>query len=627
MRRVSFVATTLAFATSLAVTPGARTIASGATDARESRAPAANDTIATYCVPCHNDRRKSGAVSFSQFDATAPGNDLDVAERAIRRLRAGMMPPAGANRPDPDVLSALATTIETAVDTQAAARAPDPGQRPFQRLNRAEYARAIRDLVGLEIDAATLLPADTISGGFDNVADVQTFSPTLVTSYLQAARRISAEAVARPSNTLVFACRPRRATDEPACAARIVNGLATRAYRGMGTAEDLQDAMSFYARGRSQGDFGDGVRLALQSILVSPRFLFRLEPLAAAAGVQPVSDMALASRLSFFLWGRSPDEELLAAARRGLRRPGVYDAQVRRLLADNRSSALSSRFARQWLRLQDLDAVTPDRTLYPRFDKALATAMLTETDLFFDSIVRDDRNVLELLTADYSFVNQRLAQHYGLARAPAAGFARVQVPESRRGLLGHGSILMATSLASRTSPVLRGKWILEVLLGTPPPPPPPNVPALDDSAAAVRNGVRFSTRQRIEQHRRSPQCSSCHRVIDPLGLTLENFDVTGAWRGAEDGVAIDARGELFDGAAMDGPEGLRRALLQRQDLLLRTFAENLLTYATGRRLTVRDMPLVRAIVTNAAADNFRFSAFVKGVTTSAPFTMAAAVRE
>ena len=317
-----------------------------------------------------------------------------------------------------------------------------------------------------------------------------------------------------------------------------MTSLATRAYRGAGTDEDVRDALAFYERGRARSDFREGIRLALQSILVSPRFLFRLEPIAGdgASARRAVTDVALASRLSFFLWGRAPDDRLLAAAKQGLQRPGAIDAQVKRMLADPRSEALATRFARQWLRLQDLESVTPDPSVYPDFDKRLALSMLRETELFFDSMVREDRSVLDLLTANYSFVDARLAKHYGLAAVPATGFTRVTVPETRRGLLGHGSILMATSLAGRTSPVLRGKWVLEVLLGTPPPPPPPNVPALDDSAAPVKNGVRLSTRQRMEQHRKSPQCSSCHRVIDPLGLTLENFDVTGSWRQNEDGV-------------------------------------------------------------------------------------------
>jgi hypothetical protein len=626
MQRGTIAALLLAFVVTLTATSGV--VFSSEAETARQETPSPRDTIATYCQPCHTDRRRSGGLSLSQFDAGNPAADADAAERVIRKLRAGMMPPPGAKRPESAVLMSLAASLEQAIDAEAEAHGPVPGERPFQRLNRAEYGLAVRDLVGLEIDTAALLPPDTISAGFDTVADVQTFSPTLITSYLQAARQISTGAVASESNRLVFSCRPRRPADEAACAARIVRDLATRAYRGTATDEDVRDAMMFYERGRANGSFRDGIRLALQSVLVSPRFLFRLEALAAGNGAAlPLSDIALASRLSFFLWGRAPDEWLLATSAQGLRRPGVYDAEVRRLLADARSSALATRFARQWLRLQDLEGVTPDAAIYPSFDRQLAASMLRETELFVESIVREDRSVLDLLTADYSFVDRRLAGHYGLSPVRGEGFVRVSVPDSRRGLLGHGSILMATSLAGRTSPVLRGKWVLEVLLGTPPPPPPPNVPALDDSAAAVRNGVRFSTRQRIEEHRKNPQCSSCHRVIDPLGLTLENFDVTGAWRAVEDGVPIDARGELFDGTSMDGPDGLRRALLQRQDLVVRTFTENLLTYALGRRLTPRDMPLVRAIVSRASSQHYRFSAFVTGVATSPAFTMTSAARD
>jgi hypothetical protein len=336
-----------------------------------------------------------------------------------------------------------------------------------------------------------------------------------------------------------------------------------------------------------------------------------------------ISDQDLASRLSFFLWNSVPDAELIKAANTGgLRKTVDVEKQVRRMLADKRADSLSTRFASQWLRLQDLDQIFPDYLLYPQYDDTLARAMTRETQLFFDSIVRDDRSVLDLITADYTFVNERLAQHYGMPNVTGNTFRRVPVPEYRRGLLGQGSILTLTSVADRTSPVLRGKWVMDVLLGTPPPPPPPDVPALDDSVKSNAGGKLLTTRQRMEEHRKNPTCNSCHRFIDPLGLALENFDVTGAWRIKDNEVAVDSVGDLYDGTKMNGPAGLRQALLAHQDMVLRSFTENLMTYAIGRRIEYADMPTVRAIVNTAAKNNNHFSSFVLGVVNSGAFRMA-----
>jgi hypothetical protein len=427
------------------------------------------------------------------------------------------------------------------------------------------------------------------------------------------------------SRRKIFTCRPTTASEEQSCAAEIVQRLTTQAYRGVTNDYDLRDAMSFYAQGRKHGDFESGIRMAVQSILMSPRFLFKLEegpPLSRSAQTYAVADKDLATRLSFFLWGTVPDGELVKAASQGtLRTPDGLEKQVRRMLADPRSEALSTRFAAQWLRLQDLGTIRPDYLLYPQYDDALAQAMLRETELFFDSIVRDDRSVLDLLTADYSFVNERLANHYGIPDVTGSAFRRVLVPEYRRGLLGQGSILTLTSVADRTSPVLRGKWVMEVLLGTPPPPPPPNVPALDDSTKSVQGGKRLSTRERMEEHRKDPTCNSCHRVMDPLGLALDNFDVTGAWRIKDNEVPVDSTGDLYDGTKMNGPAGLRQALLKHSDVVLRSFVENLLTYALGRRVEYADMPAVRAIIRDAAKRNNRMSSFILGVVNSAAFRM------
>jgi hypothetical protein len=451
-----------------------------------------------------------------------------------------------------------------------------------------------------------------------HMRDMSVIGPTVVTGVSETTSRKK-----------IFTCRPLTANEEETCAAQIVKNLTGQAYRGFSSPDDIQDAMEFFAKGRKTGDFENGIRLALQSILVSPRFLFRLEQAPAtprlknASAVYRISDQELASRLSFFLWDAGPDAELVKAATSGaLRTPAGLDKQVRRLLADKRSEALSTRFASQWLRLQDLEKMIPDYLLFPQYDDTLAQSMIRETELFFDSIVREDKSVLDLFTADYSFVNERLAKHYGIPNVTGTQFRRVQVPDYRRGLLGQGSILVSTSVADRTSPVLRGKWVMDVLLGTPPPPPPPNVPALDDSVKANEGGTMLSTRQRMEEHRKNPTCAGCHKFIDPLGLSLENFDATGAWRIKDNEVPVDVVGDLYDGTKINGPAGLRDALLRHQDMVLRSFAENLMTYGIGRRVEYNDMPTVRAIVRDAAKANNKMSAFILGVVNSPAFRMA-----
>jgi cytochrome c553 len=765
-------------------------------------AEAQTKLVAQYCTGCHSEKGKAGGLSLVGFDAAKADKNAEVAEKMIRKLRAGMMPPPGARRPEPTAISGLVDALETKIDAVAAVN-PNPGWRPFQRLNRAEYARAVQDLLGLQVDVNSFLPPDTISSGFDNIADVQNFSPTLMEGYLRAASQISRLAVGdrnasatsvtykigrtlsqmrhvdgtpigtrggisvthvfpadgdyvikvsmhneplggiygrysmltmgikeqvdvsvngervalievSPSasetdfgqngganglemktppihmkagpqrlsvafiqridgpvddlimpleNTLadvnisygvtalphmrdmsvigptvvtgvsetasrkkIFTCRPLDANQEETCAAQIVKNLTQQAYRGIVSPDDVQDAMEFFAKGRKSGDFENGVRLALQSILVSPRFLFRLEPAPAnvvkTAAAYRISDQEMASRLSFFLWDAGPDAELIKAANNGqLHTTLGLEKQVRRMLADKRSEALSTRFASQWLRLQDLEKMIPDYLLFPQYDDTLAQSMLKETELFFDSIVREDRSVLDLLTADYTFVNERLAKHYGIPNVTGNQFRRVQVPDYRRGLLGQGSILVSTSVADRTSPVLRGKWLMDVMLGTPPPPPPPNVPALDDSVKANEGGTMLTTRQRMEEHRKNPTCNACHRFIDPLGLALENFDATGAWRIKDNEVPVDVVGDLYDGTKINGPNGLREALLRHQDMVLRSFTENLMKYALGRRVEYSDMPTVRAIVRDAAKSNNKLSAFVMGIVNSPAFRM------
>jgi hypothetical protein len=374
---------------------------------------------------------------------------------------------------------------------------------------------------------------------------------------------------------------------------------------------------------------------ALEAILASPQFLFRVEASprlrstslgeAGSSAHTPyrLGDYELASRLSFFLLGQGPDAQLLKAASQGrLGLPGALSRQARRMLASPNADALATRFASQWLRLQDLEKVTPDPILYPYSDQTLSLALKKETELFFNSIVREDRSVLDLLTADYTYANERVARHYGIPNVIGSEFRRVPLPADRRGILGQGSILTLTSIAERTSPVQRGKWVMEVLLGSPPPPPPPNIPALEDTKATAESGRVLSVRERMEQHRNNPQCTSCHRVIDPLGLALENFDATGKWRVRDGGVPVDTKGELFDGAAIEGPDGLRDALLRHKDVVLLGFTRSLMTYALGRRVEAFDMPAVRRIIRDAEAQDYRLSAFVSGIVESDAFRMA-----
>jgi mono/diheme cytochrome c family protein len=753
--------------------------------------------VKQYCAGCHSEKGRSGGLSLANFDPAGIDQNADVVEKMIRKLRAGMMPPPGARRPDGDALTQFVTALETGIDTAVAAH-PNPGRRSFQRLNRAEYARSVHELLDLDVDVNAFLPPDTMSAGFDNIADVQSMSPTLLEGYLRAAAKISTLAIgdrtATPSETTykvprtqsqmrhvdgapwgtrggiavthtfpadgdytfrvmlhgtptgqlfgsvfsrneqieisingeraalidvdyrisetdknglnlttprlhvkagqqhvsaafiqkfdgvvddlmapieytlsdteygdsvgltalphvrdfsitgpyavtgvsdtssrrkVFVCRPLTAAEEIPCARRIVSQLAGQANRRPAANEEIESLMQFYADARKDKDFEAGIRAALQALLASPQFLFRLEEMPA--GLKPgqtyrITDLDLASRLSYFIWGTVPDAELLKVAATGtLHTLAVLEKQVRRMLADPKGEAMSVRFASQWLRLQDVEKIHPDALLFPSFDNDLARSYKRETELLFDSIVREDRNILDLFTADYTFVNERIAKVYRIPNITGETFQRVTLKdENRRGILGHGSILMMTSVADRTSPVQRGKWIMETLLGSPPPPPPPNVPPLEDTKAATQTGKTLSTRERMEEHRKNPACASCHRVIDPLGLALENFDVVGAWRIKDNGVAVDTAAKLYDGTDLDGPASLRQALINHSESVIRNFTENLMAYALGRRVEYYDQPTVRAIVKKAAQNGNRFSTFVLGVANSPAFQMAKA---
>jgi hypothetical protein len=428
-----------------------------------------------------------------------------------------------------------------------------------------------------------------------------------------------------PSRKRLFICTPASPAQEAPCAARILSDVARRAFRRPVVAADTSAALEFYNQARKQGgDFNAGIRAGLARILASPAFLYRSEqdpPALAVGAAHPVTDLELASRLSFFLWSSIPDDELLNAAIAGrLRKPGVLEAQVRRLLADPRADALMRGFPGQWLQLRNLDKVTPDLLMFPDFDDNVRQAFRRETELLFTSVVRENRSALDLLDADYTFVNERLARHYGMTGVYGSRFRRVTVTDpNRRGLLGHGSILSLTSVANRTSPVLRGKYIITNFLNTPPPRPPANVPALEESAS---KNAPSTVREQLERHRSNAVCASCHRNIDPVGFALENFDAVGQWQQkTRDGLPIDSAGLLSDGTKVDGPVALRKALLARPDVFAATITEKLMIYGLGRGLDTADMPVVRSIVKGAAREHYAMQSIVLGIVQSAPFQM------
>jgi hypothetical protein len=748
-----------------------------------------------YCVNCHNDRAKTANLSLQNLDLATVGDNAELWEKVIRKMRSGVMPPPGVRRPAVADYDALRDWLEAEIDRKAR---QSPGTKLIHRLNRTEYANAIRDLLDLEIDAEALLPPDDSARGFDNIAGSLTISPTLLEAYVSAAQRIARMAVGywktpmeatyiapgdtsqtqqleglpfgtrggmlvrhnfpadgeyrfsinnfrlgstiageqielsidgervrlfdggrlevavnvkagarmvgatylatnyrpglsmirehgrksleneaipqlqthpaigvlkiqgpfqavRPTDSRsirkVFTCRPAGNSsssrpvgptlkEEKACAEEILSTLARRAYRRPITPEDLEVLTGFYDDGRRGGTFEDGIELGLRRILASPQFLGRTEkePGGIAIGqTYRINDLELASRLSFFLWSSIPDDELIDLASRGrLNNPTVLEQQVRRMLADPRSEALVENFAAQWLHLRNLSKTAPHGRFFPDWDDDLRQSFRRETELLFESIMREDRNIVDLLTADFTFINERLARHYGIPKIYGAHFRRVTLGpelESRRGLLGHGSFLSVTWTENfRTSPVKRGVWILENILGARPPDPPPNVPPLEDAAAG--RTTPLTLREQMTLHRSVDPCKSCHAIMDPIGFALENFDASGKWRntdgsglpggwvpGGNGGTPIDASGELYDGAPIDGPAGLRRALLRYSPQFVRMFTEKMMTYGLGRGVEYFDMPVIRSIAGDAERNNNRFSAIVLGIVKSAPFQM------
>jgi len=769
--------------------------------ARVASASPAAELIAKYCLTCHNEKLKTAGLLLDRADAEHVSNAAETWEKVIAKLRSHAMPPPGLRRPDNAEYDRVASWLETELDHAAAAHVNPGRSAPLHRLNRAEYANAVRDLLAVEVDPQAMLPPDEQAFGFENNAEALSMPPALLDRYVSAAATIARRAVGdatippafvrygalkdnandqtylrqtdrlgedfplgskggvaarhyfpvdgeyvfklrlqrawdsvirglnvstqfevrvdgkrvgqltlggeksrpktfeydgddalqvrapvkaglhqvmatmlktddaepegpgpdrlplfsrasdnanspiaiaalwiggpyeaqvpqdSPSRRLLFVCRPASAADENPCAAKIVSRLARRAYRRAPTDDDVQTLLAFFKQGRASGGFDDGVRAALERVLVSPDFLFRIEadPAGVAAGsVYRIPDVALASRLSFFLWSSIPDDTLLDLAIRGkLREPAVLDQQVARLFADPRSrNSLVQNFFDDWLQIRNVWLLNPDGTRFPWFDDNLRSAFVTETELFLNAQLQEDHGVLDLLTSDETFLNEQLARHYGVPGVYGSHFRRVKLADQNRfGLLGKGSILAVTSYTTRTSPTIRGKWLLENILAAPPPAPPPNVPSLESSN---KDNKPLSVRQMLEMHRANPACASCHARMDPLGLSLENFDAIGQWRTTDAGNPIDASGVLLDGAKVDGPRELRRALLADKTQFIKAVTEKLLTYALGRGLEYYDAPAVRAIDRAAAADDYRWSALIAAIVKSPPFQMSVA---
>ena len=751
-----------------------------------------------FCVSCHNAKLKTGGLALDQVDLSKIGENPELGEKIVRKLRAGMMPPLGLRRPDPATYEALTTWLENELDRAAVAkpRFEPPG---IHRVNRTEYANAVKDVLSLDIDSAEFLPVDDSSYGFDNVASSLGVSPALVEGYMSAAAKVSRLALGHetapnqkkyiapqdysqeghieglpfgtrggmlinhyfpadgeyviswfpvrgntgelygserkdehlevlidgqrvkmfdiakipngtdndkndtrltvkagmhkvglaflnatdvpmddlnqhylrsvldtnpipgyifspqvsqviimgpyngarpkdtPSRTRVFVCQPAAESEEVGCAKKIIANLATRAYRRPVNDADVESLLNLYQKGRNKGGFEDGIEMALQYILADPEFIFRGE--ADPQNVKPgqpyrISDLELASRLAFFLWSSPPDAELLTVAGQNkLHDPKVLERQTRRMLSDARSHELVRNFAGQWLQLRNLPSTAPITQLFPDFDDNLRQGFRTETEMFFESILREDRSVADLLNADYTFVNERLARHYGIPNVYGSQFRRVKLTgdlDVRRGLLGKGAIELVTSEPDRTSPVQRGKWVLMNLLGIIPPDPPPNVPPLRQSDK-MANGqpvpLEISMRERMEEHRANAACASCHKMMDPIGFAMENFDAVGKWRVNEFGKRLDVAGQLSDGSKVDGPAGLRDGLIRYSPQFVRVVTEKLLTYALGRGAEYYDMPVVRSVLRESAPGNYKLTSLIVGIVKSAPFQMNLKVEE
>lgn len=583
--------------------------------------------LRTYCISCHGGAKPKGDLALDIYkDEASAQKDREVWEKVVAKLESREMPPKGEHRPlpAPGEIAAIANWVHARATGVDCNLRHDPGRVTMRRLNRAEYNNTIRDLVGIAFQPADDFPADDVGYGFDNIGDVLSLPPLLLEKYLAAAEKIVELAFAKPETRgRIMICQPTPATKTD-CARKILFAFARRAYRRPPTADEVDRLARLVQLAESQGDgFDTGIQVALQAVLVSPHFLFRIErdrkPNDPAA-VHLVNDYELASRLSYFLWSSMPDEGLFRLAQQGtLRQTAVLDAQVRRMLKDPRARALTDNFASQWLQTRNLKAVAPDTGRFPGWDDQLRTAMQKETEMFFEAVVQEDRSILDFLDADFTFLNERLARHYGISGVNGDEFRRVTLPAGQRGgVLTQGSILTITSNPTRTSPVKRGKWILENILGATIPPPPAGAGELSEAEEVVRSG---SLRKRMEQHRENPNCASCHQRMDPLGFGFENFDAIGAWRERDGKFPIDPSGTLPDGQSFKGPQDLKAILKGKQDAFRRCLAEKMLTYALGRGLESYDKCAVDQIAGAVARNGNKFSSLVLAIVRTEPFQM------
>jgi mono/diheme cytochrome c family protein len=576
-----------------------------------------------YCTGCHGGAKPRGSLALDAFrDDASAGKSREVWDRVLKNIRAGDMPPAKKPRPTAAEVDTLAAWVE-ATFARVDCGKIDPGRPTIHRLNRVEYNNTVRDLVGVDFQPADDFPADDVGNGFDNIGDVLSLPPILLEKYLAAAEKITDTAFKTPTlRKRILICEPSPQLSQLECSRKVLENFARRAYRRPVGPDEVDRLVRFVRLAESQGDgYERGLQLAVEAVLVSPHFLFRVEldpflPRLSAAVSHPVSDYELASRLSYFLWSTMPDEELFAKAKDGtLHKADVLEGQVRRMLQDPKSQALVENFGDQWLGLRNLKTMTPDPTAFPGFDDSLRSAMLQETELFFGAIVREDRSLLDFLDADFTFVNGRLAKHYGIPGVQGEQFQRVKLTDGRRGgLLTQASVLTVTSNPTRTSPVKRGKWILENILNAPPPPPPPNVPELKETKL-----LSGTLRQRMEQHRANPSCAACHARMDPLGFCLENYDAVGAWRTTDGGLPIDPSGTLPGGQSLRDPAELKAVLKGRAEEFGRCLAEKMLTYALGRGLEPADKCTVDQVVAALAKDQYKFSRLVLEIVKSEPF--------
>jgi hypothetical protein len=578
--------------------------------------------LKTYCVRCHSGKKPRGQLALDIYtDDASAVKDHDVWERVVKNLQSGDMPPPRRPRPDKGRIAALARWVDVRLAKLDCTGQKDPGHVTVRRLNRVEYNNTIRDLVGIDFHPADDFPADDVGYGFDNIGDVLTLPPLLMEKYLAAAEKIVDRAFKDPQARRRILIAGPDAKNPDQAARKVLQRFASRAYRRPLFPPELDRLLTLVHLAQQQGDgFEKGIQLAVEAVLVSPHFLFRIERDFRAPNFRPhhISEYELATRLSYFLWSSMPDDPLFELARKKELRKNL-DAQVRRMMADPKVHAFVENFAGQWLDLRSLKTIQPDPQLFPTFDESLRAAMLKETQLFVENVMKEDRSILDFIDSDYSFLNERLARHYGIPGVQGEQFRRVSLTGTERGgVLTQASILTLTSNPTRTSPVKRGKWILENIFNTPPPPPPPEAGRLKEDKQSVLSG---SLRQRMEQHRAKPMCASCHARMDPLGFGFENFDAVGHWRTRDSGFSIDPSGVLPSGQAFQGPKGLRAVLRTKEADFRRCLAEKMLTYALGRGLESYDRCAVTEIADAVARDRNRFSGLVLAVVKSEPFQM------